>query len=137
MATITDPDVGVKIHAVGDVKNGFKFQANRSYNLIMTSTLPTDFMPLQWINGKYLDEEAMFNNGTYYADPDAKTAFEISARKAEPPAKSLNAVDDLVTPRRRLKQRNCQTWIVEAAAHLVHDGMMTQEVADYLNAVKQ
>lgn len=79
----------------------------------------------------------MLNNGTSTLDNKPACAFEASAYKAKPPTKSLNAVDDVEMRGRPVKQRNCQTWIVEAAAYLVHDGIITEEVVAYLNAIKQ
>lgn len=36
-----------------------------------------------------------------------------------------------------VKQRNCQTWIVESADQLVKDGMFNVETATYLRSVEQ
>ncbi|KAJ2984504.1 hypothetical protein NUW58_g6025 [Xylaria curta] len=135
--TSREPDLGVAIHVIGDVWNGFTFQAKRSLNLKLTSNRPSITIPLQWVNGKFFNEKAMLNNGTYILDNKPACTFEVSTYKAKPPTKSLSAVDDVVTRGRPVKQRNCQAWIVEAAAHLVHDGVMTKEVAAYLNAIKQ
>jgi hypothetical protein len=39
--------------------------------------------------------------------------------------------------RKKIVQRNCQTWIVESADQLVADGIFTREVADYVHSKKQ
>lgn len=39
--------------------------------------------------------------------------------------------------RKKIIQRNCQTWVVESADQLVADGIFTPEVADYLHSKKQ
>lgn len=40
-------------------------------------------------------------------------------------------------PRSMVKQRNCQTWIVESADQLVKDGIFKAETAAYLRSVEQ
>ncbi|KAI1171226.1 hypothetical protein F4777DRAFT_591402 [Nemania sp. FL0916] len=135
--TAKDPKIGVVIHATGDVRNGFTFQVKRSLDLRATSDQPSKTIPLQWVDGKFFNEKAMLNNGTCMLDNEPACAFEASAYKAKPPIKSLNAVNDPATRGVPVEQRNCQTWIVEAAAHLVDDGIMSKEVAAYLNAIKQ
>ncbi|GAP87940.1 hypothetical protein SAMD00023353_1600580 [Rosellinia necatrix] len=135
--TSRNPSFGVVIHAVGDVRHGFKFEVKRNLNITLTNQRPTQIIPLQWVDGIFFDEAAMLNNDVYRLDNKPVCAFEDSAYKAPAPTKSLNAVDDVVTPGRPISQRNCQTWIVEAAAHLVRDGIIAKEVADYLNAMKQ
>ncbi|KAI0808799.1 hypothetical protein GGR55DRAFT_650881 [Xylaria sp. FL0064] len=40
------PDIGVAIHVVGDVRNGFTFEAKRSLNLQFTSNPPSRMIPL-------------------------------------------------------------------------------------------
>ncbi|KAL1849448.1 hypothetical protein Plec18170_007354 [Paecilomyces lecythidis] len=136
-----EPDIGVKIHATGDVRNGFTFEIKRSENLRTSQDVPTKRIPLQWVDGKYFDEETMFNNGVYKVDDQPICGFEASAYKVKAPAKSLNAVDasDTQTSNigKKIKQRDCQTWIVESAAQLAKDGVFSNEVVDYLQAVKQ
>ncbi|KAL5355573.1 hypothetical protein BJX96DRAFT_170797 [Aspergillus floccosus] len=74
----------------------------------------------------------------YFSDDNPGSGFEASACKIEAPGKSLNAVDDIAAPTgRKVKLRNCQTWIVESADQLVKDGVFQPEVAAYLHAIEQ
>ncbi|KAJ5573732.1 uncharacterized protein N7459_008159 [Penicillium hispanicum] len=151
----SDPDVGVVIHVVGDVRKGFEFQIKRSHDFKLTNSQPTKRISLQWIDGKYLDERAMFNNGECKVDKHPVCAFEASAHKVQPPAGSLNSISEAsllsflamsipVNPSdqanrvgRRVVQRDCQTWIVESADQLVRDGILTEGVRQYLRAIQQ
>ncbi|KAI1256734.1 hypothetical protein MGN70_001860 [Eutypa lata] len=96
-------------------------------------------IPLQWIDSQFVDQKAMFNNGEYKDDKAPVCKFEASAFKVEAPGKSLNATDDLVdnTKRTKITQRNCQTWIIESAEQLAKDGIFTENVVDYLKAIRQ
>ncbi|KAJ9298877.1 hypothetical protein DTO271G3_3119 [Paecilomyces variotii] len=136
-----EPDIGVKIHATGDVRNGFKFEVKRSENLRTSEDVPTKRIQLQWVDAKYFDEETMFNNGVYKVDDRPTCGFEASVYKVKVPEKSLNAIDDNDMRTRnvgkKIRQRDCQTWIIESAAQLVEDGVFSKEVVDYLQAVKQ
>lgn len=38
--------------------------------------------------------------------------------------------------RTRITQRNCQTWVIEAAEQLVKEGIFEQRVVDYLRATR-
>jgi len=60
-----DPDIGVKIHATGDVRNGFEFEIKWSETLRTTEDMPTTRIPLQWVDAENFDERAMLNNGEY------------------------------------------------------------------------
>ena len=51
-------DIGVKIHADGDVRTGFQFEINRSHDLQATGYHPSQRIPLQWVDAKYFDEKA-------------------------------------------------------------------------------
>lgn len=90
-----DPDTGVKMHVTGDVKNGFNFEIKRSLNFEDLDR-PWKRIPLQWIDGKFIDEKAVFNDGVFKIDDVPVCAFEASAYKVKPPNKSLNAVDSQV-----------------------------------------
>lgn len=89
--------IGVLIHATGDVRKGFEFEVKRSHNFLVTLTKPTTRIPLQWVDGKYFDEIAMFNNGSLKLDYAPCSGFEASAYKVKAPEKTLNAVDDTVS----------------------------------------
>ncbi|GAD99170.1 hypothetical protein NFIA_009090 [Paecilomyces variotii No. 5] len=136
-----EPDIGVKIHATEDVRNGFKFEIKRSENLRTSEDVPTKRIPLQWVDGKRFNGETMLNNGVYKVDDYPICGLEASACKVKAPAKSLNAIDasDTQTSNigKKIEQRHCQTWIVESAAQLAKDGLFSKEVVDYLHAVKQ
>ncbi|KAL2127944.1 hypothetical protein VTI74DRAFT_9934 [Chaetomium olivicolor] len=118
----------------------FSFEIKRSLDFTQTSKKP-QLINLQWVDGTHFKED-MWNNGTYKVENPGHPVcpFEVSAAKAPPPAKTLNAVDDLVptsNPPRKITQRNCQTWVIEAAEKLVRDGMLDQAALDYLRAKKQ
>ncbi|KAH1338197.1 hypothetical protein KXV55_008234 [Aspergillus fumigatus] len=84
----------VMIHATGDVRNGFKFEIKRSHDFRTTQNPPTKRIPLQWVDGQYFDEKAMFNNGQYKVDDVPVCRFESSVHKIKAPGKSLNATSD-------------------------------------------
>lgn len=92
------PSIGVIIHATGDVRNGFRFEVKRNYDFAVTSTIPTSRIPLQWIDGKFLNERAMLNTGVYKADNVPVCPFEKSVHKVKAPEKSLNAARQSVSP---------------------------------------
>ncbi|GFF36175.1 hypothetical protein IFM46972_04799 [Aspergillus udagawae] len=134
-------EIGVKIHATGDVRNGFEFEIKRSSNFHTTEIPPTKRIPLQWVDGQYFDEKAMFNNGVYKIDSVPLCRFEASAHKIKAPGKSLNTTSDTILSAgnigKRVTQRNCQTWIVESAEQLAKDHIFRREIADYLCAIEQ
>ncbi|KAK4249248.1 hypothetical protein C7999DRAFT_12876 [Corynascus novoguineensis] len=131
---------GIMLHAAGDVKKGFTFEIKRNVDFTQTSKKPT-LINLQWVKGEYFNK-TMWNNGVYNVEhPGVPVCtFETSAAKAPPPARTLNAVDDLApagNPPRKITQRNCQTWVIEATEHLVQDHILAQAVLVYLKAKKQ
>ncbi|KAJ5360792.1 hypothetical protein N7517_009983 [Penicillium concentricum] len=132
-----DPDIGVKIHATGNVRSGFKFEIKRSENLQTTDDIPSTRVPLQWVEEKYFDEKAMLNDGEYKVDNTPVCRFESSVYEIEAPGKSLNTVSDGAKPGRKVIQRDCQTWIVESADQLRRDNIFSEEVVAYLHAIKQ
>lgn len=93
----SDPNIGVLIHATGDVKNGFEFQVKRSHDFNTTGNRPTKRIPLQWVGKEYFDEKKMLNDGKYKLDNAPVCIFEASVYKIKTPEKSLNAVDDRVS----------------------------------------
>lgn len=92
-----DPETGVLIHATGDVRNGFQFEIKRSHDFRATGNRPSKRIPLQWVDGKYFNEAAMFNHGIRKIDTLPVCAFEASLHKIEAPGKTLNTVDDKVS----------------------------------------
>ncbi|KAE8311555.1 hypothetical protein BDV41DRAFT_565695 [Aspergillus transmontanensis] len=136
------PDIGVQLHATGDVRNGFVFQIKRNYDFHdKNSECPSTRIPLQWIDGKFFDERAMMNNGVFTLDDVPICGFEASVYKVKAPEKSLNTVTETAIAEgqkgQKVNQRNCQTWIVESADQLVRDSIFNQEVATYLHAIEQ
>lgn len=56
-------------------------------------------IPLQWVDEKFFDENAMLNNGKEIDDAPVGPVygFEASAHKVKAPEKTLNVVDDEVS----------------------------------------
>ncbi|CAI7627874.1 unnamed protein product [Penicillium glandicola] len=132
-----DPDVGVKIHATGNVRSGFEFEIKRSENFQTTEDIPSTRVPLQWVDAKYFDGKAMLNNGKYKIDNAPVCRFEESVYRIKAPGKSLNTVSDGAKPGRKVIQRDCQTWIVESADQLGRENILNNEVVAYLHEIKQ
>ncbi|CDM28464.1 hypothetical protein DTO013E5_1074 [Penicillium roqueforti] len=132
-----DPDIGVKIHATGNVRSGFEFEIKRSENLQITDDIPSTRVPLQWVDADYFDEKAMLNDGEYKIDNAPVCLFEKSAYEVKAPGKTLNSISDGPKPGRKVIQRDCQTWIVESADQLHRDNILSIEVVTYLHAIKQ
>ncbi|KAJ5950333.1 uncharacterized protein N7479_008746 [Penicillium vulpinum] len=132
-----DPNIGVKIHATGNVRNGFEFKIKRSENLQTTDDIPSTRVPLQWLDAGYFDETTMLNDGKYKIDNMPVCRFERSVYAIKAPGKSLNTVSDGAKPGRKVIQRDCQTWIVESADQLRRDNILSNEVVAYLHAIQQ
>lgn len=92
----TEVDIGVRIHATGDVRNGFKFEVKRSHDLTNTLDIPTKRVPLQWVDAQHFDEEVMLNWGVEKIDERPVCGFEACAYKPKAPGRTLNAVADKV-----------------------------------------
>ncbi|OAA36730.1 hypothetical protein BBO_08009 [Beauveria brongniartii RCEF 3172] len=132
------PDVGVVIHATGDVANGFRLEVKRSLDLGEPDNRPSRRIPLQWLTAPpHLDEQAMLNHGQLKFDTVPVGALEESLFKVEAPGKTLNTVGVEGPVGKRIVQRNCQSWIMESAEQLVIDGMLSPEIAAYLRAIEQ
>lgn len=86
-----NPQIGVKIHVTGDVRNGFQFEIKRSHDFRSSDDAPTKRVPLQWVNAEYFDEKAMFNNGQSMIDNRPVCRFEASVFSIKAPGKSLNS----------------------------------------------
>lgn len=93
----TRSSLGVKIHATGDVRNGFIFEVKRMRDLDDTEDQPTARIPLQWVDAEHFNENAMFNNGISTINTVPVCGFEVSAHKVQAPGKSLNAINDPVS----------------------------------------
>ncbi|PYI09397.1 hypothetical protein BO78DRAFT_438000 [Aspergillus sclerotiicarbonarius CBS 121057] len=136
----TDPNIGVKIHATGDVRNGFIFEIKRSHDLRTSPDIPTKRVLLQWLDAQYVNEKEMFNDGVEKIDYSPLCGFEESAYRVKAPGKTLNSVSDsreMGSVGRKIVQRDCQTWIVESAGQLVRDGILGKGVGEFLCANKQ
>lgn len=92
-----DPSIGTIIHTPGDVHNGFRFEIKRYHDFRDEPSMPLHIIPLQWIDGRYLDETAMFNNGCRVDNDRPVCEFERSVHKVKPPGKSLNSVTSVST----------------------------------------
>ncbi|OHE99945.1 hypothetical protein CORC01_04846 [Colletotrichum orchidophilum] len=133
-------DTGVRIHATGDVRNGFEFNIERSHNFDETGNYPTTRIPLQWVNAQHFDEKAMLNHGSPKIDTVPVCGFEVSVNKAKAPGKTLNSVEDTAFKTKtgkKIIQNNCQSWLVESADFLVQDRIFNSDVAVYLHAIEQ
>ncbi|KAF5636137.1 hypothetical protein F52700_5451 [Fusarium sp. NRRL 52700] len=127
----SEPCVGIVYEAVGDVRSGFQRQIRRNHDL--TSDLPSSRIPLQWIDAKFINEELMLHS----QGSMPVCIFEESLHKVKVPEKTLNNTRESGPPKKRIAQRNCQTWIVESADQLVADGILSLDIAAYLHATKQ
>ncbi|KGO50398.1 hypothetical protein PEX1_016530 [Penicillium expansum] len=132
-----DPDIGVKIHATGNVRTGFEFEIKRSENLQTSDDIPSTRVPLQWVDANYFDEKAMLNDGEYKIDNAPVCRFERSTYEIKAPGKSLNTISEGAKPRMKVIHRDCQTWIVESADQLHRDNILNNEVVAYLHAIQQ
>ncbi|KAL4912143.1 hypothetical protein BDW62DRAFT_195328 [Aspergillus aurantiobrunneus] len=137
-----DKNLGVKIHATGSVRDGFVFEVKRRHDMRHNEDVPAKIVPLQWVDGELFDESAMLGDSDSEETLDYRPVckFERELYKVSVPGKSLVGIQD--TPRedagrRKITQRDCQTWIVEAADQLVGDGIFRRDVADYLRAIQQ
>ncbi|TGO20788.1 hypothetical protein BPAE_0265g00030 [Botrytis paeoniae] len=132
--------IGVRLHATGDVRNGFRFEIQHEYNLYTTEDVSTKRILLQWVDGgRILDAGGCGVDVSVNVDIYRGTvcAFEKSVRKAEVPGKTLNSVVDEINPGKNITQKDCQSWLVEAADHLVQDGIFEPEIAGFLYTVRQ
>ncbi|KAH7147650.1 hypothetical protein DER46DRAFT_580090 [Fusarium sp. MPI-SDFR-AT-0072] len=127
----SSPSVGIVYEAIGDVRSGFQRQIRRNHDL--TSDPPSSRIPLQWIDATFFNEELMLHS----QGSMPVCIFEESLRKVKVPEKTLNDTTESEAPKKRIVQRNCQTWIVESADQLVADGILSSDVAAYLHATKQ
>ncbi|KAF5547043.1 hypothetical protein FPHYL_10335 [Fusarium phyllophilum] len=123
--------VGIVYEAIGDVRNGFQRQIRR--NLDLNSDPPSARIPLHLIDAAFVNEESMLHE----QEPIPVCTFEESLHKVKVPEKTLNNATESEAPKKRIVQRNCQTWIVESADQLVADGILLSDVAAYLHATKE
>ncbi|KAK3196607.1 hypothetical protein K4F52_000489 [Lecanicillium sp. MT-2017a] len=124
-----DPELGVLVHATGDVRNGFQFEIKRSHDFRATGNRPSKRIPLQWVDGRYFNETAMFNHGS--------APLKLALHMIKAPGKSLNTVDSKHASGKKITQKNCQTWVIEGANQLVVDSILTAAVVTYLRSIEQ
>ncbi|KAL4910991.1 hypothetical protein BDW74DRAFT_4586 [Aspergillus multicolor] len=140
--------LGVKVHATGSVSTGFVFEIKRRHDVRTSEDIPTKIVPLAWVNGMYFDEGRMLAWGDLgpkgqreeIIDHEPCCEFERALHKVEVPGKSLVSVDMATSEdasRRKVVQRDCQTWIVKSSEHLVRTGIFNSDVAVYLTAIQQ
>lgn len=133
----TNPSIGMLVHATGDVKNGFKYEIKRGYDISQTSR-SLRRIKLQWVDKQYFNETTIYNSGQLKTDDVPASGFETSAHKVKAPEKTLNAIDEMPSSSGKvIRQRNCQTWVIEASDQLVNDHILSKEIADYLHAIEQ
>jgi hypothetical protein len=89
-------DIGIIVHAAGNVRVGFEFQIKRSYGWDDGETPPTKRIPLQWVSGEYISDKAMQTSEDEGVDRIPACPFEEVVHKVEVPVKSLRSVDDKV-----------------------------------------
>ncbi|RAK90754.1 hypothetical protein BO79DRAFT_109556, partial [Aspergillus costaricaensis CBS 115574] len=137
-----DPLIGDKIHATGDVRNGFIFEIKRRHDLRTSPDIPTKRFPLQWVDGRYFDQKLM--EGPERIENVPGCAFERILYEAKVPGKSLNSVGEEgglgecgVGVGRRVVQRDCQTWVVESMRNLVRERVIGREVEEFVCAIRQ
>ncbi|GAB1315259.1 hypothetical protein MFIFM68171_05469 [Madurella fahalii] len=132
----SNPDVGTVIQAAGNVRDGFWLEIKRGCDLSVAENRVDSRIGLGWVGEEYF-------HAVEGEDPKGPVCgFERVLFKVPAPERSLRAVGaggegDWVDGRTRITQRNCQTWVVEAAEQLVNDGVFDQVVVDFLRATKQ
>lgn len=135
----SDPDIGVFMHASGNVARGFQFEIERGCRLGSGQT-PTKRIKLQWVDGEHFVERT-WDGENSRSDHVPVCGFERSAHKVPVPEKSLNTVEanvlQMATPGRKTQQRDCQTWIVESADQLFRDGIFDENVVAYLRELER
>jgi hypothetical protein len=91
-----NPDIGVLVHAAGNVRVGFEFEIKRSYGGDEGEPPATKRVPLQWVNGEYISDSAMVTSGDEEVDQTPTCPFEEVVHKVEVPVKSLRSVNSEV-----------------------------------------
>ncbi|KAK3898096.1 hypothetical protein C8A05DRAFT_19265 [Staphylotrichum tortipilum] len=125
-----DPEVGVVVQAAGDVRGGFWLEVKRGWRVGMVADRGGGVrrVGLGWVGEEYF-------RGDGDAGLEKLCGFEGVLFRARAPGKTLRSVDGkggATAGRERITQRNCQTWVVEAAEEGVKEGIWGQEVVDYL-----
>lgn len=93
----SSPNTGVYIDAQGDVRNGFELQLNRDHDLSQDSPRPSSRIPLQWIESRPTDEQAILDGEDGMGDQlEPLSEFERSVSNVKAPVKTLNTVRQTV-----------------------------------------
>ncbi|KAL2193109.1 hypothetical protein P885DRAFT_81554 [Corynascus similis CBS 632.67] len=158
-ASPADADAGLAVQAAGDVLGGFWLEVRRGWRIPSSSPSSANSsgvgvpkrVPLAWVGEEFFlaDSEDSDGSGVVFKGGDnhgevvvvverePRCEFERALFRVPAPEKTLRAVtgkDGEGGRRGKIKQRNCQTWVVESAEQLVKEGIFEQKVADYLRA---
>ncbi|KAK4175390.1 hypothetical protein QBC36DRAFT_331633 [Triangularia setosa] len=155
-ASPIDPNIGVVMQAAGNVRKGFWLEIKRGWDISLPEQKPDQIIGLGWVAGTLVEPlETVFRVGEdVVIEQEPKCQLERMLFKVPAPGKTLrDVIDDhvsltgcLAEPRAnnmqidrrvRIMQRNCQTWVVETSELLVKEGILEQQVMDYLLANKQ
>ncbi|KAH6627260.1 hypothetical protein B0J18DRAFT_164345 [Chaetomium sp. MPI-SDFR-AT-0129] len=74
------------------------------------------------------------SDGEVLVERKPRCAFERMVFEVPAPGKTLRAVEGTEASRIKIRQRNCQSWVIEVAERLVREGLFEQSVVDYLRA---
>ncbi|KAK4121201.1 hypothetical protein N657DRAFT_577813 [Parathielavia appendiculata] len=143
VASPRDPNKGLVVQAAGDVRGGFRLEVKRGFSLRIDDASREYMHGVGCFPGVFEGEK----DGDVVVEGTPRCEFERTLFKVPAPGKTLRAVDaehgDAVSlsgmvgmgdGRRKITQRNCQTWVVESAEQLVREGIFEQRVVDYLRA---
>ncbi|KAK4139981.1 uncharacterized protein C8A04DRAFT_15354 [Dichotomopilus funicola] len=136
------PGTGTIIQAAGDVATGFWLEIKRGWDMHRgdrgsrgsVGLLPRS-VPLGWL-GIFQGLFARGSDGEVLVEGKPRCVFERILFEVPAPGKTLRAVEgtEAVQPRIKIRQRNCQSWVIEVAERLVQEGLFAQSVVDYLRA---
>lgn len=106
--------VGVIMHATSDARNGFRLEIKRNYDFTVASPIPTSRIPLQWIDGSFLNEIAMLNNGIYKVDNAPVCPFEESVIKVKASEKSQTSASSSASQNQPVSknQLGIEAWLI-------------------------
>ncbi|KAK3984642.1 hypothetical protein QBC44DRAFT_336666 [Cladorrhinum sp. PSN332] len=149
--SLSHPSPGVSLSPSGNVRTGFWLQVARGRD-ISAQNRPDAIIPLQWFPRELFGSEwdAALENGKGELEGDLDTKpdlfgkFEQVLGRVELPGKSLRDAsapsggeEKSSTKKKRITQRNCQTWIVESGQELARRGILEERVVEYLKATRQ
>ncbi|KAK0714407.1 hypothetical protein B0T21DRAFT_375833 [Apiosordaria backusii] len=140
IASPTHPNLGVVLQAAGNVKEGFWLEIKRGWDISLPGQKPNQIVRLGWVTDELVEPpETVFRVGQEtMIEQEPRCELEKMLFRVPAPEKTLrDAVDDQIDRRARIMQRNCQTWVVETSELLVKEGILEQQVVNYLLAKKQ